>query len=729
MLYERIDDLPAEVQALSPVMALLWLNTYNRVFKQTEDVLASTLAAWGAIDKTKFQAVKSVNGGKMVLGWALLFTDEDHPDLHDTHFSHLTSLLLDYYGTAPLWYEHGYDPDYGYWPIGRREPASVRVFAHGVLMGHNLHQDHAQYARTVAEVERGELAYSSDSIGHYVEQGYNFLRGELRAWPFAGCSLTSQPAEPALGRVSLKSMSDHLQHTFDHRPVKVFSVLKLLGRQDAGGVKGSSGGGADTPDTANPHFRKSKFTTEDKKMDPEMLAQLAAFFGVDNTVEAVSAALNQAIAMLEDADTTEEQMGAMLRMSPAALRTALELKADAPNSDVADVLRDIAQALAGGSEDEDDSAEVLAGAARFAREQREARNQLPVMTGGRWSQGSAKRRGSSKATTTPLIDFINRHNPAHPASRAAKAQLSGLGPTGGYVLDHEISNEYIPALRDALPLLEMGVQEFSMEGVESLTIPRDKDEGEAYWVDEGVEIPDSELTSGGIILRPKPVAARIIVPNKMLTNATVNYESWVREKFTYKINRAIMYAALYGTGGVSGSNVGASPVGLKVMGANPSVTNVTLTELGSGNGATPDFNDLDDARGRIEDANVDIDDSMQWLMSPRTKRTFTRITDTDGHPLLRQDWSEGEEPTLLGYRWVTSNIVPNNLSVGTNSDCTDLFLGVWRHMLLGLSNMIEFFVDPYSRAKYLQTEIIAWTYVDVAVEHGQAFEVLSGVRP
>jgi HK97 family phage major capsid protein len=132
--------------------------------------------------------------------------------------------------------------------------------------------------------------------------------------------------------------------------------------------------------------------------------------------------------------------------------------------------------------------------------------------------------------------------------------------------------------------------------------------------------------------------------------------------------------------------------------------------------------------GRVEDANVEEDNSAGFALSPRAKRYFGNMKDADGNYVLRGRASENMDANFLGYPYADSNIIPNNQTVGTSEDCTTLFYGVWSNLKVGMSNQVEFFIDPYSRSKSLETVIMAHIFADVNVAHDQAFEVVTGAR-
>jgi hypothetical protein len=134
MLHFTLDNAPADVLALDPDLQTLWLARANDVYAITEDETKAALAAWGAVDKSHIRAVRDLHRSKSaadetntctVAGWGTLFTSADDPDLHGQYFDDLTDMLLEYYASAPLFYEHGHDPVYGSSVIGQRSAWTV----------------------------------------------------------------------------------------------------------------------------------------------------------------------------------------------------------------------------------------------------------------------------------------------------------------------------------------------------------------------------------------------------------------------------------------------------------------------------------------------------------------------------------------------------------------------------------------------------------------------------
>lgn len=737
MLYERIEDLPAEVQVLQPEQAKLWMLTYNRVFSQTEDPMASALAAWGAIDKSKFRAVKMLGGGKQVLGWAMMFTDELNLDLHSTFFSHLTSMYLDYYPTAPLWYEHGFDPDYGSKPIGRRNPDTIKVYAHGVLMGHDLHLTHPKYARTEDETARGLLSYSSDSIGHYVDQGFNFLNGEIREWPFAGCSLTRQPAEPALGKVALKSFVDQVETLYQNRPVKVFPTLRLRSRESAGGAKGSQAAGTENRDRERQRPVFSKGTGE---MDPQMLADLASFFGVDATVDAVRAALEQTIAALESG-SGDSQMSDALPVGRSAMCSALELAENATDQEMADGLRDILNLLNEDEADEPDQA-PLAVAAKAARERREDRNRLPTYHNP--ARRNAPNVNFNNAPKPGLLDLIGAASQISggqaqfpmPAFRSGVSPRQALrtmqiinGPNGGYLLNREMSDELLEELYSVLIFTQLGVQVIPMSGMESITFNRLVTGAQAYWAGAGQTVTAANPTvKGAVTLQLREIVSESIQQNRLLRNSSSALERMIQDDMVAAMARKMEYSSLYGSGGVpdDGSSTGAEPLGLS------NITGITKTSLSS---KAPKIDDFVDVEGRIEDTDLEYGFAPGWISHNRLRRALKKMKNAEGDPIYSESWMALEvggrkkrvrEMDLNGMPMVTSTQVPTTTTSGVIT--TDVFFGEWTHMLLGQGQDMEVVVDTSVLVRQRQTLIQIVSEYDSGVAYKEAVQILNDVK-
>ncbi len=468
-------------------------------------------------------------------------------------------------------------------------------------------------------------------------------------------------------------------------------------------------------------------------MDENLLAQLRQFLGLadDAAPEELIAALEQLISTIGGSPEADQSgMMSLDDETVGAMRSALGAEDNAALSARFQQFVDTLKAHVANKSSEGEAAPVMnldALAAFNATYTEKALKSEPVKKGGNFMTSNDKT-GKKSRTYGNIIQAGKAHKPGildmARDFKAGKAQSYQIGPAGGFIMNIELANEILPALRDALPLMDMGVRHYEMQGTEALTIPAVTSEMTAYWVGETTEIPDTEELFGTKTLYPKPLAARVIVPNKFLQNANLNYEAQARNDMEYQLNRAIMNAALFGTGGVSGSNTGAQPQGLT---NNSNITSTAFGLPGTA-GGTPTLTEMVAAMGRVEDAKINDSPTEAWLFSPRTKRVFTNMTDANNLPILRESWATGEEKELLGKSYYTSTVIPNNQTVGTSTDCSTVFYGDWQFLAFGMSSQVEILVNPYRLSNKLQTELQAVIYADLVVLYDEAFQVMPGAR-
>lgn len=668
----------------------LWEKTYHIIFSETADADKAYLASRGAVSRFRVVGMKMNGDTPVIAGWAMLFTDADQKDLTGTYFDDMTKTLTEYYPQAPLFYEHGQDASYKARPIGKR--SSLKVYPHGLWMEHDLHPDDPQFSRTVGEIERGELAYSTDSIPQYVRTGYKPSDGRLGVWPVAACALTKKPAEPGLGPVGFVELQ------------KTFKSIADGGTLEADNSEQVQDGPEQAVDGAKAMLAR----TESQTRQPEItmhrethLHNMAKAYGCEPTPEAVRKAL----------DTHISEMKAYGHVDPA-LKEAMGMPDSATPEDAEKALDSMYSAAMSAPSRQLSHLAELHGAQKSITV---GENQdMPYQTNGksRTEYSSVNVNFGAKATLGTMLDDL----------RTGKSQSYSLGPTGGYILRQEVAAEILPYLRSKLVLHKMGCKIWEMQGATSLTIPKTTSGTTGYWVGEGQTITDSQLALETVTLFPKPVAAMIIVPNIYLQNSFVNYEAVARDDITYQLERAIELAAFYGTGGVSGTNnSGAQPLGLM------NDTRITTTTLAT-NGRAPTFNDLIQCAQRLATANVEESPSWGTVFSPRTMYEFASLTTTTGEPLLRERMMDTEDKKIIGYPYEATTLVNNAQTVGTSTTSSNVFFGDWRYLSLGISNQLEIKIVDQLYANRLQTAIIASTYVDIAVTYKEGFQILAGVN-
>lgn len=686
-----------------------WSEVFREAYAETQDIEKAALAASGRVTKRRILGLKSTGDGAPVVGgWGLLFTDPDDLDLQQTYFDDHTPLLLEFYEGAPLFMEHGQDPRYGVDPIGKRVAATV--YPRGVWVEHQLFTEHPLYDTTRRMLDNGELAYSSDSLGHLVEKGYDDRDGRLGFWPLAGWSLTSDPAEPALGNVTLKQFA---------------KALKSAQREAA-----ASEGAMQQITTQDPSYLTE--TTGQPNMDPrDIFVKLAEALNLPPDT---------------DAETLEEAVIAAINSfetSPEAAMSAHAAMGEDPNTppNPADLAEKMKTLFKMATEQKDAvppepiPAAMNYGALRSVAQMASAKSatstgsSMPYLVNTQKGQArdySTKSIYQHKQIPDPTIGLMYKdlhmmRNGMRPTYiGGAKAMSYATGPAGGYVLTQEISDQILDPLRAQAVVLKLGARQEDLDGVQVKMVPAMQTAPEAYWVGEGNTVVDSQPVYRMVTLVPKPLASLVLRPFNFFQNMTPNAESRLRDQINLSLALALDKAALLGTGGASVSpNTGAQPVGLL---NNSGVTNTTLAT----NGRQPTLSDLIGAQKRVDAANVLPGKKRGWAFHSNVRHVFTGMADSTGNPILRESWGSGEGTSILGEDFATSNQIPVNVTTGSNNSTSYIFYGAWEYMVVGMTTTVELVLGE-TYAASLQQGLLAYIYADIQLDYSQAFQTLSGV--
>jgi HK97 family phage major capsid protein len=701
--YNDTSELPEDMQQnLTPEEQQRFVMAFNAAFYETQDEHKSFLAGYGAINRARVMPKKSANGAYVVKGWGILFTDEDNKDSWDTFFSEVTDLLAEYYPNAPLWMEHGYDPDYGGKPVGMRN--NLEVYRRGVWVEHELHPDHPHYQRTVADAEKGIFAYSSDSIQHYMEQGLT-PAGELRLWPLAGFSLVRNPAEPGLGPITIsrKAFSSALKAQREREAPRNTNAKHLI-----------------------VHIIQSR--KGQSIMDPQLLQKFAEALGVEVTPEAVIPALEALLEQLKgDAmQTLPEDTEEIAGMSVPQLKTAFGLEDNTPINTVVAKFAEFIETLLP-KPVEVQNFDAMKSAIEFAQNTPKPDNighhtgeggeRRPAKTGSRnWGAGVAstpKIPKKARANIAAALSLIFNEG-GKPSKSAMKALGYTIGANAGWMPDREVSNEWIELFYAKTVTIEAGATKVPMDGIESLAYPKVKGGATAKYRGSGQAAAETQMSFAYVQLNLKEIAAATYISNRLLRNGGAALEGIVKNDLELAMALVADLAQLRGTGAKPEGASGAEPLGVKYT------PNVTSTSLGT-NGANPTIIDFVRAWGRIEDTNVPMDDSWGIVASPRTIRYMENQRDTTGRKLDDSEWTNG-------HKTHKTTQIPNNLTKGSSSDCSEIYLGAWQYLVVGVGMDIEFVVSTEKRVAEGETYVQAVMMHDCGVSHPEAFQMLTDVR-
>lgn len=290
-----------------------------------------------------------------------------------------------------------------------------------------------------------------------------------------------------------------------------------------------------------------------------------------------------------------------------------------------------------------------------------------------------------------------------------RVMAEGTDAVGGYLIPAPLSARLIDRIRHISRVFEAGVSLVPMT-VDELSLARLETPGSASWKTENNPITTTDLTFGKVTLKAKtlPILARMSreLFDDMSDDAAALIERELLSVLALEVDRAVL----------RGSGVDPEPKGIRNQ------TGVNVTTLGTGNGAAlTGYDEVVDAMTRIREDNLEPN-AILW--APRTVGFFDKLKISSGeaYPI---------PPSVQGVRRLATNQIPTNLTVGSKSDATEIYVGQWNQCLVGMrTNLrvgLQKLVERYS--DNLQIGLLGYVRCDVAIAHPEAFEVIAGVRP
>ncbi len=292
------------------------------------------------------------------------------------------------------------------------------------------------------------------------------------------------------------------------------------------------------------------------------------------------------------------------------------------------------------------------------------------------------------------------------AEAEKRAMSEGVLSGGGYMVPTPLSTRIIDLARNRTRVLQAGAQVVPM-GSSTLKVAKWTGDPGVAWHTENATITPSDGTLGSITLTAHSLSTIVTTSFELIEDAN-GIEERLLEAFAAKFALTTDYAAMYGSG------TDPEPRGVK------NTTGITVQPLGTGNGATPaNYLFLVDAIGALQDAN---EDPNAVIMAPRTERTLAKLIDGMNQP-MRAPQMVQDVPRY------TTNQVPVNLTLGTANNTSDVFVGDWRQLIVGVRTGLQIQVLRERYADTGQIGFLAWWRGDIAVARPAAFDVVTGVLP
>lgn len=278
----------------------------------------------------------------------------------------------------------------------------------------------------------------------------------------------------------------------------------------------------------------------------------------------------------------------------------------------------------------------------------------------------------------PVTEALHGTRGYASASEGQRAMMASVGASGGFIVPPDYVAELIEVLRPMTVVRDSGPRVLAMPRG-TMQMPRQNQAATASYGGETQAIPVSQQAVGQIVATYKKLTALTPVTNDLLRYSDPNVDAIVRDDLAQVIARREDLAFVRGDGTAD------SPQGFATfclpaqkISSNASYSlSTAASELGG-------------ALNKLESANVPMT-TVVWIMHPRVKNYLLNVQNANGFYVYREEMTGPK--TLLGWPFKTTTQIPTNLTVGANSDCSEIYLVAMNEALLFDSMSLELAVS------------------------------------
>jgi HK97 family phage major capsid protein len=314
------------------------------------------------------------------------------------------------------------------------------------------------------------------------------------------------------------------------------------------------------------------------------------------------------------------------------------------------------------------------------------------------AEPAADARGGQDLARAAMRAFIRGGLPAM-SEAERRALQADISTAGGFIRpDQQFVASLIQAVDDLVFVRQFATVRM-LDNADSIGVPvLDADPSDADWTAElatGGE--DVSMVFGRRELRPKPLAKRIKISNKLLRQASLDIEALIRERLAYKFAIPQERAFLSG----NGAN---QPLGVFVASADGISTGRDVL-TGSSTAITADS--LIDAKYALKGQYWGRP-STRWCFHRDAIRMIRKLKDSQNQYLWQPGLASGQPDTILDIPFVVSEYAPNTFTTGLYVG----ILGDWSyyHIVESLQFQIQRLVELYAESN--QTGFIGRAELD-----------------
>ena len=215
----------------------------------------------------------------------------------------------------------------------------------------------------------------------------------------------------------------------------------------------------------------------------------------------------------------------------------------------------------------------------------------------------------------------------------------GTDSEGGYLVPDEYEKKLIEALEDEVFFRSLATVINTSSGDRKIPIVTSK--GEAAWIDEGGQFPESDDSFGQTTISAYKLATMIKVSDELLNDSVFNIEAYISKEFGRRIGTKEEEAFFIGDG--TGKPTGIfNATGGADTGVTAASTNITF----------------DDVMDLYYSLRAPYRNKATWLLNDSTVKAIRKLKDGNGNYIWQPSVREGEPDRILNRPYRTSIYVP-----------------------------------------------------------------------
>jgi len=309
-----------------------------------------------------------------------------------------------------------------------------------------------------------------------------------------------------------------------------------------------------------------------------------------------------------------------------------------------------------------------------------------------------------------LADFLRGVANMSTTPAVRNALSVGTDTAGGFSVPTILMPGILSALAPASSLMQAGAGIVPLEeGAKSFTWAAVDTLPTAAWRAEGGTLATSDPAFRAVIATPRSLAFTFKVSRELLAdgrNLTQALLLAIGQAFAKEMDRA----------GLRGTGTAPEPRGILNTSGIQAVTN----GINGASLATTRYANVFSAAQAILNANGPMPTAA--IMAPRSRIVLGGQLDTTGQPLRVPEM-------LAGMQLIATSQIPVNLTVGTSTDCTEIYLGDFTQVVFMLREApsVQLLNEAYAATG--EIGFACHARVDIAVLRPSVFAVVTGVRP